>query len=89
MNTFKEYMPAYFDSSITRHVYNFNTTEELLDIEFVKSFQRESFEHFAKSKNYIMAIYTKDGVSGGEWWVVGTVTKPEEVDLPEWISPRN
>ena len=81
MNWFKQHIPSFFDVDEKPKKINFNTTEELLNLEIVKRYgKREDFSHFAISDNTIMEISN----NGMHWWVVGFIGDPSLVDLPKW-----
>jgi hypothetical protein len=83
-------------SKITKHYPNwsegfedltaeFGSTEELLEVPFVKSFRtHEGFSQFSIDGAYLMAEYHH----GEEWWVVGRIEGVSEVQLPKWIFNR-
>ena len=81
MNTFKQHIPNFVDLDEEPPTYNFNTTEELLELEVVKRYGRsKDFSYFAMSEEYLMEISD----NGFKWWVVGRIKYPESVDLPQW-----
>ena len=58
----------------------FDTTEELLEIDFVKNWSKiETFYRYSISGNHLMAEYE----NGKKWWVIGNIRNI--VDLPKWI----
>ena len=79
MPTIRQYRPAYFDGFETKTV-EFSTTEELINIAFVKISRSKEFSGFAVADEHLMATYKK----GKEWWVVGTLSDPNMVELPKW-----
>jgi hypothetical protein len=63
----------------------FNTTEELLNIDFVKRHSKiKGFSHYAMSGDRLMVISNE----GKFWWVLGYIKRPELVDLPKWEGGR-
>jgi hypothetical protein len=83
MNTFWFPKTSFSDYDYVPTVYGFETTEDLLSLDSVKRFNEMGAE-FVMSDEHLMVI-TKEGF---EWWVVGRVGKPEEVDLPKWGGPK-
>lgn len=82
MNKIKQYRPAFIDCEDDNKEIIFNTTEELLGIDFVKNFsQNGNFYKYSISENHLMAEYE----NGYEWWVIGYINNPKEVNLPKWI----
>lgn len=80
MNKIRQYIPAFVTGFENEEV-SFNTTEDLLEIGFVKNFSKlDNFYQYSISDNALMAEY-KDGRS---WWVVGFIDKLQEVSLPKW-----
>jgi len=56
----------------------FDTTEELLEIDFVKGMSEiKDFYRYSVSGNHLMAEYK----NGKEWWVIGTIRNA--VNLPK------
>lgn len=82
MNSFRQHIPAFVEVDKPKEV-EFKTTEELLSIPAVLNYVDKTFSHFAKSENYLMAIYE----NGNRWWVVGYIKNPEDIDLPIWSAP--
>ena len=75
------YIPSFVDHRESRPTVEFETTEELLAIEWVASWgTKGDFSHFAKSEHYLMAILN----DGKAWWVVASLSHPDDIDLPEW-----
>jgi len=88
MNKIKQYRPNLVTTTEENKIVSFETTEELLNIDFVKNFSnRDNFYRFSLSiDNYfnqhsLMAEYDE----GREWWVVGFIDNPLEVNLPKWM----
>lgn len=85
MNEIEQYRPGFFDG-FENKVIKFSSVGELEKIPFVSSFAAlDGFCGFAIGGNKLMAVY--DG--GCEWWVVGTLKKPDGVDLPKWTPGAN
>lgn len=68
--------------------FSFNTTDELLAIEFVALFRsdigKHKFSHFALAERHLVAVYD----DGFWWWVVGDVSDPAQVQLPQWAGGK-
>ena len=64
----------------------FETTEDLLDIPFVKNMKKlPGFERFSVDKRYSnLMCETND-----KWYVIGELNHTDEIDLPEWKSPSH
>ena len=87
MLSIRQYRPAFFEGFENETV-EFSTTDELVDIPFVKNFCSKEFSGFAISDEHLMATYK----NGKEWWIVGTLNDPNLVKLPKWesgIAPQN
>ena len=67
-------------SGVENQLMDFETTEELLEIPFVKRLGNDDDYSFQMSGDTLMTV--KD--DGTMWWVIGYINKPEEIDLPEW-----
>lgn len=93
MATIRQRIPAFF-SGIEPDIVEFNTQDELLEIDFVRNFSidrrfgeetpDEYFHQYSLSGNNLMAE-----VNGGKsWFVIGTLDDTSMLNLPEWI-PKN
>ena len=79
MNRFRPHRELLVDSELEAR--DFDTLDELLLIPNVAVHARDkSFHRFSLSGEHLMSEY--DG--GKRWWVVGTVQRPELLDLPRW-----
>jgi hypothetical protein len=83
MNTFWYPKTSFHDPDYVPTIFQFETTADLLDLANVRRCGSLDAE-FVMSGEHLMVLY-KDGF---EWWVVGKVGKPEEVDLPKWEGPK-
>ena len=83
MNTFWFPKTSLSDPDYTPVVFNFETTADLLALDSVQKAASPGAE-FVMSDGYLMVL-TKEGF---EWWVVGRIGKPEEIDLPKWSGPK-
>ena len=80
-----EYVPGFVDNGEDLKEVTFKTTKELLKIPFVKRWSKDKeFYRFSISDENLMAEFK----NGKEWWVIGNIERPEEVDLPQWKSPK-
>lgn len=80
MNLIKQHIPN-FCSGFDPIIVPFETTEDLLEIPFVKDFSAsKKFDHYAINDNHLMCISD----NGFHWWVIGTLIDPQEVNLPKW-----
>jgi hypothetical protein len=86
MNTFRQHIPAFVDcGEDSPPLHEFETTADLLALEVVKRYsQNKGFSHFALNDNLLMEISDE----GFRWWVVGRVSDPSSVSLPEWDGPK-
>ena len=92
MNKITQHRPAFFEG-FDNEVNEFSTTEELLNIPFVKTFGEEpDFFQYSVSprtgewaKSLLMAEYK----NGTVWWVVGRLDSLEGITLPEWEPPSH
>lgn len=82
MNTITEHIPDFIDTEGYKHKkVNFNSLEELIQIDFVKEFsERKGFAGLALSGNYLIAVYRK----GRSWRVVGMIENANALDLPSY-----
>lgn len=88
----KQYRPNFFDG-FEKNESHFSSTDELLEIDWVKNFTNDdNFHRFSLSRDKrgthnhtLMAEYN----DGFEWWVVAFINE-EDIsgidDLPEWKS---
>lgn len=83
LQSITQYRPAFFEGFENETV-EFSTTEELLNIPFVKNFMSNTFSGFAMSDNLLMATYE----NGNEWFIVGRITKPDLIELPKWEAKK-
>ena len=79
MNKLKQHIPCFVDIPGKRN-YNFKKTKDLLNLKIVKGYIDKSFSHFAMDDDSLMVIND----NGYKWWVIGTIEKPELIDLPKW-----
>lgn len=82
MNSFQQHIPPFVDVDRPAPI-EFDSTQELLNLDVVKRYVDEEFSHFAMSDECLMVI--RNG--GANWWVVGYIKHPELVDLPKWSGP--
>ena len=80
MNKFVQHIPSFVDHRGETPAADFETTEELLNLEVVKRYIHEDFSHFALSDNCLMAV-SDDGF---KHWVVGFIKNAGDIDLPQW-----
>lgn len=87
MNEFKHHVPRFVDmGNAAPHSFEFETTDELLNDPVVMSYANDKIDyHYCMSDELLMIEY--DG--GQRWIVIGYIENPEDVDLPQWISPRD
>jgi hypothetical protein len=86
VNHIRQHIPNSVDIGDPKEV-DFTTTEELLNIEWVKGFKDNypDFYMWGISKELLMATYD----SGRKWWAVGYLSRPELVQLPKILSYKN
>ena len=81
MNQILQHIPGFVDTHLHKHVDNFQITEELLNLSWIKTIGSiKSFYRWSKSDNLLMAEFE----DGYRVLVIGYIMKPEEVDLPVW-----
>lgn len=82
-NAITRYIPDFFDIGDGKPlIREFNSLNELLEIDFVNSFYEiKDFYRFSLSDNILMCEL-KDGK---KWWVIGYIKYPEKLDLPVWV----
>ncbi len=87
MAKIKQYRPNFF-SGFENETVEFATTEELLNVEFVKKFKRDGFSGFALStygeQTNLIATYK----NGKKWWVVGFIDDVSNVNLSKWEAGK-
>jgi hypothetical protein len=83
MNTFWFPKTSLSDPDYTPVVYGFETTEELLALEDIKRHASPEAKFVLSGKHLMLVL--KDGF---EWWVLGQIEYPEQVDLPKWEGPK-
>jgi hypothetical protein len=84
MNQIRQYRPAFFEG-FEEETVPFNTTEELVQIPFVKRHQEVGGGEFQVTKHgrgYALMIVRPD-----QWFVVGFMPTLEGVNLPHWSPP--
>ena len=84
MNNFVQRIPGGCDISGDPLSFEFNTTEELLALEYVQRFAKHRPSTFVMEDNCLMVISD----NGYHWWVVGYIEKPNEINLPKWDGPK-
>ena len=87
MNTIRQHIPNFVDTHVP-YESNFNITEELLNIPWVKQWERDSdkkFYRWSKSEELLIAEYD----NGNYWWVIGYIKDPKKVKLLKTVeSPQ-
>lgn len=79
MNHFKQHVPSCVTGVIPLE-FDFETTEDLISHSYLQRYVKNDFVEFAISDNRVLAISDE----GYHWWVMGRVTKPEELTLNKW-----
>jgi hypothetical protein len=66
----------------------FSTLEELLAVPFVASWKEApNFLRYSKSKNMLMVeLAPTKSEPDGSHWVLGYLSDPQAVDLPQWVT---
>ncbi len=91
IKTIREHVPGFVDLDRERYVSVFETTEDLLKIDWVQragsalkdsEFMISPNDDDSK-KGHLMTV-KKDNST---WWVVGYISDLEGIDLPEWVHP--
>ncbi len=82
MNSFRRHFPGYVDCDESERLpIPFLDTADLLALDpVIVAGEGRKFSHYAMYNNCLMAVHD-DGL---EWWVVGYVEHPEQIDLPQW-----
>ncbi len=82
-NSVTQYFPDFYEGFTALEV-SFDTTDELVNIPFIKHFSEQpGFDFYAKSLNHpslLMAVYNKEST----WYVIAFLDNPDLVDLPVW-----
>lgn len=64
---------------------DFETTKELLDFEETKFYTTiNGFNKFVMSENHLIISCN----AGFVWHIIGTITNPEDIELPQWKGPK-
>ena len=88
MNKIRQHRPAYM-SGWDDEVVDFETTEQLLAIPFVKNFRDadpENFHQFSIGHGSLPALMAE--THGGEkWWCIGFLDTADGIELPAWKTP--
>lgn len=86
MNEIVEHVPNFVDTGDEpRRRAEFSTLEELERVPFVERWKTgKDFVRFSKSDNCLMAELSTPPI--GEFWVVGFLSDPTAVDLPQWVE---
>ncbi len=78
VNNFKPRFPNWCDIQLDS--VNFNSFDELLEIEFIKTkLTNPKFKRLSISENMLMFEKTD-----GTYWVIGYIKHPEMLNLPKW-----
>lgn len=81
-NLLRPHIPNFAYNGEDKKSWEFNTLEELLELEWVTRF-KEDKKSFMLSENKLMIVSD----AGDWWWVVGYLK--DKVDLPEWKELLN
>jgi len=86
MNRFKHYIPCYIDMDEDEcpQWIEFESTEDLLNLEVVQRYNKEEGSHFVLSGNLLLDEWEE----GVQWIVVGYIEFPQRVELPQWEGPK-
>ena len=86
INRFKEYIPCTIemDKDERPQWIEFESTEDLLNLEVVQKYGKEEGSQFVLAKNTLLAEWEK----GVQWWPVGHIEFPQRVELPQWEGPK-
>jgi hypothetical protein len=86
-----KYIPGFaFDPRDDKIIRNFNTINELLSIDFVKSWKKHrNFYRFSLANEHLMAEFK----NGDEWYIIGTIYTDDDIlslknELIELPKPR-
>jgi hypothetical protein len=84
----REHIPGFADMGQEPLCFDFETTDELLEVPIVKRWNKpmgnHQFSHYTLHKNALMAVHD----DGFHWWVVGFIDDLSAVDLPEWSGGK-
>jgi len=81
-NQIRQHLPNFFSQlDFDRQEVEFNTTEELLNIDFVKSWsQDKDFYRYSMSEETLMVELN----GGKNFYVLGYIKRPHRVKLPKF-----
>ncbi len=80
MNRFKQHIPSFVEmGDDLPPEFDFTTTDELLASEIVRGYAKPDAQ-FVMSGPWLMIVTDR----GFHWWVVGSVSDPSAMDLPQW-----
>lgn len=71
-------------SGVTPLEFDFYTTDQLINHEYVQRYVRTAFDELVMSDDHLMVISDE----GYHWWVIGQVSKPELITLPKWTGQK-
>ena len=84
-NEIIQHIPSYCEGFIDKQTSQFDTTEELLNISWVKQWESlGGFVSWAKFGNRLIAVFDGKHCNGSLWWVAGFIKDPKDIDLRKW-----
>ena len=83
-----QHVPGWVDTDV-RKTSIFQSTKELLDIDFVYQWEfDEAFHQFSINKSSTQTLLMAEYNEGKKWWVVGRIEDlgDLQLDLPKWVK---
>lgn len=88
----RQHRPNFFDSDDPIKEVEFSTVRELLDIDWVNQWSKgKDFVRFSIAKRCKSVPKDRDSLMAefiNEFWVVGSLTDTDNLELPEWVYKK-
>ena len=79
-NHFRQRVPGFVDGANPLE-FDFDTVEELVNHTYIQEWLNGNPRPIlVKSKDVLMVVYNE----GFNWWGIGWITNPDDLELPEW-----
>lgn len=82
-----QHIPSFIDTDVPTRVADFESTDELLKVPWVAQWAK-SYHKYGFYVSYSCLMIDGIRYNGKrEWWVIGYLDDPDQVDLPTWKAP--
>jgi len=79
-NHFRQRIPRFVDNDNPLE-FDFDTVEELVNHPYIQEWlNKNPHSILVKSEGILMVVYNE----GFNWWCIGWITNPDDLELPEW-----